>query len=74
MDHAVGGPLIPTVPLNSVLNQETVVQDSHFHLIYLLSMLPNNHVFMFMWAAFMCACTVCTVCLRECIQHMDLIF
>lgn len=37
MDLAVGSPLIPTVPLNSVLNQETAVQDSHFHWIYLLS-------------------------------------
>lgn len=31
MDRTVGGPLIPTVPLNNVLNQETVVQDSHLH-------------------------------------------
>lgn len=31
MDRTVGGPLIPTVPLHNVLNQETVVHDSHFH-------------------------------------------
>ncbi len=49
MDRTVGGPLIPTVLLNNVLNQETVVQHSHLHthmpVVYVpLHTLLNYHV------------------------------
>lgn len=37
MDRTVGGLLIPTVPLNNVLNQETEVQIARFIPVCLLS-------------------------------------
>lgn len=59
MDRTVGGPLIPTLPLNDVLNQETVVQDSHLHsrmpaVCVPLHTLLNYHVCICLLAAVDC--------------------
>lgn len=64
MDRTAGGPLIPTLPLNNVLNQETVVQDSHLHthmpaVCVPLHTLLNYHVHMFV------GCCGLMVCVHE---------
>lgn len=56
MDRTVGGPLIPTTPLNNVLNQATVVQ-LHTHMPALCipsHTLLNYHVCMCLWAPVDC--------------------